>query len=200
MSLLDGLAPELIPWAYRLFDLAEAAGVHPRVTSGTRSHQLQETLYKKFLEGREPYLVAVPGQSAHEYGYAFDMVVPSRIDQADLGTVWVGWGGVYGGKKDPVHFEFPNWRAYASGIVPSGPDEQPSTLRSTLEAAVDQALSWLPTPLRYIVDIGRLSTSIYEWSGRSPDLLTYWLAHPQEYFDAVFSLLWSLVLAETRAQ
>lgn len=31
-------------------------------------------------------------------------------DLADLGKVWVSWGGVWGGAfHDPIHFEYPGW-------------------------------------------------------------------------------------------
>jgi hypothetical protein len=52
--------------------------------------------------------VAPPGHSAHEYGWAFDMVASTTEDLHDLGTVWVQWGGVWS-PTDEVHFEYPGF-------------------------------------------------------------------------------------------
>jgi hypothetical protein len=57
--------------------------------------------------------VAPPGASAHEYGEAFDYVVTPNDYQPDVGATWQSWGGVWGGKKDVVHFELPGAGARA---------------------------------------------------------------------------------------
>jgi len=91
-------------------DLAGAAGVQPRVTSTLRSHSQQAHLYKRYLAGLSRYPAAPPGTSAHEFGYAFDMLVIGDDNQNDLGSVWQAMGGKWGGpNRDPIHFEYPGF-------------------------------------------------------------------------------------------
>lgn len=120
---LDLLIPELQAPAGALIDLATRAGVNPRVTSTLRTTSEQARLYRRFLSGASTLPAAPPGTSAHEYGYAFDMVASSLTDLYDLGSVWTSWGGVYGSDKDPVHFEYPGFRPPPS---PSGTGQRRS--------------------------------------------------------------------------
>lgn len=124
MTSLDALIPELQEPAKSLINLAGRAGVQPRVTSTLRTRAEQTRLYKRWQSGLNPYPVAPPGTSAHEYGYAFDLVVTGEQNQSDLGTVWQNWGGVYGGGNDPVHFEYPGFNVpqqdTSSGAAPVG--------------------------------------------------------------------------------
>jgi len=112
---ISALIPELRPFARQLLVVAGQAGLQPRITSTYRSHAEQARLYRRFLSGNNPYPVAPPGSSAHEAGYAFDMMIagsPSQMesDHNDLGHVWESWGGVWGGHfKDPIHFEYPGF-------------------------------------------------------------------------------------------
>ncbi len=109
---LNQLVAEMRPWARALVDLAGRAGLAPRVTSTRRSHSEQGRLYRSYLAGKNPYPVAPPGESAHEFGYAFDLAISPMTDAnlRDLGQVWTGWGGVWGGVfDDPIHFEFPGF-------------------------------------------------------------------------------------------
>jgi D-alanyl-D-alanine carboxypeptidase len=110
---LNALIPDLQPFARDLLRVAGAAGLQPRITSTRRTYDEQERLYRRFLAGESQYPVAPPGTSAHEFGYAFDMMIAGPdMDQNlnDLGTVWTGWGGVWGGVfQDPIHFEFPGF-------------------------------------------------------------------------------------------
>ena len=123
-SLLQ-LEPDLRPFARALIDAAGAAGYVPRLTSTRRSHAEQERLYRRFLAGQQPYPVARPGTSAHEYGWAFDLVTSPMEALYDVGAYWIGMGGVWGGQPtragsgfDPVHFEFPNWRQFVNWNAP----------------------------------------------------------------------------------
>lgn len=101
MASLDGLLPELQPYAKYLVAL------FPRlqVTSVYRSTTEQIELYRS--RSRNPYPVAPPGTSYHEYRRAWDMVGP----EADLelaGRIWESWGGTWGGRfrrLDPIHFQ-----------------------------------------------------------------------------------------------
>jgi len=72
---LNLLVPELRDAARALVDAASFAGLQPRVTSTLRSHAEQVRLYRRYLAGHAGFPVVPPGQSAHEYGQAFDMVV-----------------------------------------------------------------------------------------------------------------------------
>lgn len=106
---LGDLIEPLQPFAQRLVNLGGSAGVQPRVTSTRRSRTQQERLYRAYLRGETHYPVAPPGTSAHEFGWAFDMIADSAEDLHDLGTVWRQWGGVWS-PSDEVHFEYPGFR------------------------------------------------------------------------------------------
>jgi hypothetical protein len=98
---LGGLLPELQPYARYLVSL------FPRltVTSVYRSITEQLELYRN--RARNPYPVAPPGRSYHNYRRAWDMVGPPE-DLAAAGRVWESWGGTWGGRfnrLDPIHFQ-----------------------------------------------------------------------------------------------
>lgn len=97
------LHPSLRQGMNILYGWAAANGWNPRITSTVRTRLEQTRLYNLWLQGKNPYPVAVPGTSKHERGLAFDMV-SEHLDQ--LGAVWTSWGGRWGGSfGDPVHFE-----------------------------------------------------------------------------------------------
>jgi hypothetical protein len=128
VSALSGAVPELAVPGYALILEVERAGLQARVTSVVRSHAKQAKLYRDFLAGISALPAAPPGQSAHEYGLAFDMLVSPYEYQADVGALWEAWGGAWGGVADPVHFELPGASAWArqqpvidSNAVPSVP-------------------------------------------------------------------------------
>jgi len=115
---LSQLQPDLRPFAEDLVRAAGVAGLQPRVTSTYRSHAQQKALYDRFLRGQQDFPVARPGTSAHEYGWAFDMITTPFAALADVGAYWEQLGGVWGGHPsragsgfDPVHFEYPGWRS-----------------------------------------------------------------------------------------
>ena len=109
---LTDLLPELQPFARDLIAAAGAAGLQPRVTSTLRTYADQKRLYSRYLAGASPYPAAPPGRSAHEYGYAFDMIVAPLSALADVGDYWEQQGGIWGGRiGDDVHFEYPGFTA-----------------------------------------------------------------------------------------
>jgi hypothetical protein len=115
---INDLVPELQPWASDLLLAAGRAGLHPRITSTVRTHSEQRRLYNRFLAGEAGYPVAPPGQSSHEYGLAFDMVVTPMAALADVGYTWQQWGGGWSG-SDAVHFELPGaaeWARSQAGV------------------------------------------------------------------------------------
>lgn len=85
-----------------LYDVAESAGLRPRITSTRRTRAQQVRLYNRWLDGLQPYPVARPGTSRHERGLAMDLVT---TDNAALGAWWRSEGGRWVGPKDPVHFD-----------------------------------------------------------------------------------------------
>lgn len=146
MTSLDALIPALRAPAHALVALAGRAGVQPRVTSTFRSHAEQARLYRRFLAGQQRYPVAPPGSSAHEYGYAFDMITSAMdpTDLADLGTVWKSWGGVWGGEfGDPIHFEYPGFSKPQIQNVASALNPPDPTRRKVAEVA-DFILGFAP--------------------------------------------------------
>lgn len=94
---LGGLQPFLQPYARALVALAPGT----RVTSTYRSYTEQLRLWNN--RSNNPYPVAPPGQSLHQYGLAFDLDAPADT-LAFLGEVWNYWGGHWS-TADPIHFE-----------------------------------------------------------------------------------------------
>lgn len=106
---LDGLHPDLRPYAEELVHLLRQHGYRATITSVRRTRSQQAALYARWLRGENPYPVAPPGSSAHEHGLAFDMDVrtSSGADGApDAGAVWRSWGGAWN-QRDRVHFGIP---------------------------------------------------------------------------------------------
>lgn len=52
---------------------------------------------------RNPYPVAPPGRSKHNYGLAWDMTGDRELLR-QAGQLWVSWGGRWF-ESDPIHFE-----------------------------------------------------------------------------------------------
>jgi len=94
----DGLQPPLRPYAERLVQLASGR-VH--VTSVYRSYSDQLKLW--LTRSSNPFPVAPPGRSYHQYGRAFDVVGDAQL-LAQLGAVWKSWGGTWS-PSDPIHFQ-----------------------------------------------------------------------------------------------
>jgi D-alanyl-D-alanine carboxypeptidase-like protein len=108
---ISALIPEMQPFARELVRAAGAAGLMPRITSTLRSRAEQTRLYRRYLSGLQTLPVAAPGTSAHEFGFALDMIVTPYDALADVGDFWKGMGGVWGGAfNDPVHFEYPGFK------------------------------------------------------------------------------------------
>jgi hypothetical protein len=107
--MFEDLIPELQAPARELVNACGSSGLVPKVTSTRRSHSAQARLYRRWLSGLSPLPAAPPGTSAHEFGYAFDLVVSPWEALADVGYTWESWGGVWGGDKDPVHFQYPGF-------------------------------------------------------------------------------------------
>lgn len=169
---LEQLIPELQEPARALLDLAARAGVNPRVTSTLRTRTEQTRLYRRYSQGLSRYPAAPPGRSAHEYGYAFDMVVVGDENQADLGTVWKSWGGIWGA-NDAIHFEYPGFSA------PAAPEAEGRVgLGATLG---DFLLSFAPF-------FGQVSlvASLVDLFGISHSAAVQWLSSPLSTFQTLY--------------
>ena len=140
------LIPELQPFAADLVRAAGAAGLQPRVTSTRRSSAEQTRLYRRSLQGLSTYPVAPPGTSAHEFGYAFDMVVSPMDALPDVGRYWTQQGGVWGGAfNDPIHFEYPGFTKPKS-FTPNAYDKTLNFAAGFLPLVGEaQLASWLAT-------------------------------------------------------
>jgi hypothetical protein len=82
------------------------------------------------------------------------MVVTPLVALADVGATWEDWGGVWGGAKDPVHFQYPGFDLAAlSSDSPSQSDNLP-----TIGQWIEDALGKIPTFLQFFLPAGFLET------------------------------------------
>jgi len=106
---LRSLQPWLQPWARWIFDYGKSINPKLVVTSARRDYWEQARLYNRYISGLSAIPAALPGQSNHQNGEAFDMASVG-VDPFDdwslpwLGYYWKYYGGSYGGTVDPVHF------------------------------------------------------------------------------------------------
>lgn len=173
---IGDLIPALQPYCKALIDLASQYGVNVQITSTLRSYSDQTTLYNNYLSGRAKYPAALPGTSAHEFGFAFDAVVPNASDQQALGQIWRAAGGVWGGEEDVVHFQYP-------GFSPPAPPAQgqPSIGQqgNIFYQLADLLVYFLPG-VGQIVGKAQLAVALYQVLGGSADLATWYVQHPAE--------------------
>ncbi len=99
MATLSGLQPWLRPHAE--IAVTYAARYGGKVTSTYRSWSEQYSLWVN--RSRNPYPVAPPGRSMHQYGRAFDIVAPLPVLH-QLGAWWRSIGGRWN-PSDAIHFE-----------------------------------------------------------------------------------------------
>lgn len=118
---LAGLHPGLREAADYAMRWAEYYGVSPEIQSVYRSWQDQAQLHSRyraavangtFPSASVPYPANAPGDSAHNYGLAWDAWVPERYMQWWIEVRRaIGWQ-VY--EHDAPHAELPNWRHYVT--------------------------------------------------------------------------------------
>lgn len=96
---LSGLQPWLQPYAAQLLRYGAPYGV--TVASTYRSYSDQLRLWNN--RANNPYPVAPPGNSYHQYGRAIDLNGPAPVLQA-LGQWWKSIGGQWF-PSDPIHFQ-----------------------------------------------------------------------------------------------
>lgn len=97
-------------------------GITPTVTSTRRTRAEQERLYQDYVSGRSKFPAARPGNSAHEYGLAVDLVFRSNSELQRAADLAPSFKLKWGGSKDPVHFAADWW---------SGSDETTSSSSSS---------------------------------------------------------------------
>lgn len=121
---LDDLQPVFRPLVDRFLASAKAAGLDVLVTCTLRPNDEQDRLYAQGRTAPGPIVTnARAGQSAHNYGYAID-IVPIRDGKCvwdgrdplwhQIGTlgqaVGLDWYGAPDAKfREEPHFELPDW-------------------------------------------------------------------------------------------
>jgi hypothetical protein len=150
---ISALQPEMQAAARTLDAVVHNSGLQGRFTSTLRTHAEQQRLYDKYLRGESQFPAAPPGESAHEYGYAFDYVVSPWEYQPDVGAYWEsGWeyfeGGIWGGNADPVHFEWAGWRRYV----------QQESAGETVGQWIDRVWGYIPWWLSLFFPMALLTT------------------------------------------
>lgn len=108
MIQLRGLHPQLRPYAEYAFELAGQYGLAPVVTSVFRTWETQARLRADYEAGRSRFPANRPGDSAHQYGLAWDSWVPEqhRPTWAAI-REYIGWRVP---ANDWIHAEYPEWR------------------------------------------------------------------------------------------
>ena len=111
MISLSGLAPQVRKAAAYALQFARAENIPVRVTSTRRSLKDQRDLYNNYLAGRSQYPAAPPGSSAHEFGLAFDSVVPAAYqDRWNEIRRAIGFQVL---EQDIIHAQVPGWENVA---------------------------------------------------------------------------------------
>ena len=127
--LLNDLAPAVRPLVDKFLDDCAAAEIDVLVTCTLRSVEEQQALYAQGRTTPGPIVTdAKPGQSAHNFGLAVDIVpiVNGKPDWQGADPVWqdVGeigeaagleWAGRWTTFKELPHFQMPNWQQHIVG-------------------------------------------------------------------------------------
>jgi len=119
---LRGLDSRVRPQAELAHELARGVGIDPTVTSTYRSWEEQTRLRATYERGESRFPANRPGDSAHNYGWAWDSVVPEH-QQAEWNQIRESVGFRVP-PNDLIHAELPEWRQYLGlgfqevGVVP----------------------------------------------------------------------------------
>ena len=190
---LDALDPDLRAAMQELQAWLGGMRVLTTITSTVRSGRDQDFLWRRYRAGKSGGLPAAPpGHSAHEYGWAFDMVVEPVIYQVAVGRAWEKlWGGKWGGKRDPVHFELPGasqlaWRIGESGAQPTGRAAPPEG------GAFYQLADFLASFVPGLGEIQLVDALVTLLDGHE-DIATWYLHHPAEAFRDLGAKIASVV-------
>lgn len=99
MATVSSLLPVIQPYAQAVVTYVGRHG--GRLTSAYRSYSDQLALWNN--RHRNPYPVAPPGQSYHNYRRAFDVTAPIEVLRT-AGAWWRSLGGTWS-ESDPIHFQ-----------------------------------------------------------------------------------------------
>ena len=107
---LRGLDSRIRPYAEYAHQIANYYGITPTITSTFRSWEEQVRLRSAWERGQSKWPANRPGDSAHNYGWAWDSVVPAE-DQPlwDAIRRFVGFEVL---PNDIIHAQVPEWRLY----------------------------------------------------------------------------------------
>lgn len=107
---LRGLDPVVREAAELALAVARHFHIPVTVTSSFRSLEEQARLRRQWLAGGSPFPANRPGDSAHNFGWAFDSVTEPSL-QADWNLIR-RWVGFHVPENDQIHAEVPNWRRF----------------------------------------------------------------------------------------
>jgi hypothetical protein len=130
------------------------------------------------MAGSSEFPAAPPGASAHEFGLAFDYVVEPQEYQADVGALWVSWGGGWA-PSDRVHFELPG--ASAAVMAAYNASQGPESSEGLMERAYNEVIGFF-SPLGFSV------AQIFLPSGP----LKHYIEHPSEMFTRMPNMFYYL--------
>lgn len=107
---LSGLHPAVKDAAEWCLDVAEYYGIPVTITSGFRGWEEQQRLRDRYEAGQSKFPANEPGDSAHNYGLAWDSWVPEEWRPAwDYIRRYIGFEVL---QHDWIHAQVPNWRQY----------------------------------------------------------------------------------------
>lgn len=174
---LEQLDPDLRQGLLELQQVCGRERMILTVTSTVRSAKDQDFLWRRYRAGNSPLPAAPPNHSAHEYGWAFDAVVSPAEYQTNVGLAWQKyWGGKWGGKKDPVHFELSGasqlaWRLGEQGAA----SIQRPQRGGPFYKLADFLSSFVP-----VLGEVQLVDSLVSMLDGNDDLASWYLQHPAE--------------------
>lgn len=176
---LDQLDPDLRAGLQEFQKFLSDNGALPTLTSTVRSAREQDFLWRRSQRGDSPLPAAPAGHSAHEYGWAFDLVVSPYSLQRGAGLAWEKyWGGKWGGTRDPVHFELPGasqlaWQLGESGAQPSGRQAPPEG--GPFYQLADFLSAFVPG-----LGIVQMVDTLVSLLDGNNDIATFYVHHPAE--------------------
>ncbi len=108
---LRGLHPQVRQRAELALQWAEHFRIPVRVTSTFRTWVDQAELRRRWLSGQSPFFAREPGNSSHNFGFAWDSVV--ALEHQDLwNRIRQHVGFAVGRGREQIHAAVPQWRRF----------------------------------------------------------------------------------------